>query len=138
MEKETKLTFGVQHGLTEEDVLDVLTTAIEGGIGYWCCLDNTDPDWIEAGKQWKEEHNDIPCYCDTAYQVMKNGKAFKLIDEEDETVYEITLEKFLQGCAKFTQELGKDIHRSIQNSDFDAEDADMIIQYAAMGEVIYG
>ena len=142
MAKKITVSFEVKHGLTDEDILDILTTAIEGGIGYWCCLDNEDPDWIAARDQWKEEHkNDedpVPCYCDVAYQVMKNGKAIKLIDEEDNTVYEVTMEKFLQGCAKFTEYFGKDIHRLIDESEFDANDADAIIQYSAMGDIIYG
>lgn len=132
------LNFSVQHGLTKEDILDILTTAIEGGIGYWCCLDNTDPDWVAARQQLKEETHDTPCYCDVAYKVMTNGKAVKLEDEEDGTVLELTLEKFQQGCAKYTQETGRDIHRTIDESAFDAEDADMIIQYALFGELVYG
>ena len=61
---EQALNFSVNHSLTEHDILDILTTAIEGGIGYWCCLDNTDPDWVAARQQLKEETGDAPCYCD--------------------------------------------------------------------------
>ena len=137
---ENKITFSVTHALTERDILDILTTAIEGGIGYWACLDNTHPDWEEARKQWKVEHNDeIPCYCDVAYQVMKNGKAVILIDEEDNnTEYQLTLEKFIEGCAKFSAWKGKDIHKMMKESDFDSWDADGIIQFALFGEWIYG
>lgn len=139
MAKEIALTFKVKHELTEGDILDILTTAIEGGIGYWCCLDNEDPDWVAARAQWKTEHNnETPCYCDVAYQVMKNGKSIKLIDEEDESVYEITMEKFQQGCAKFAENFGKNIHKMIDDSEFDADDADAIIQYSAMGDIVFG
>jgi len=133
------MEFEVKHTLTEGNILDILTTAIEGGIGYWCCLDNSHPDWVEAREQWKAEHKDeIPCYCDVAYQVMKNGKAVILEDEEDDTIYELTLEKFQQGCALYTQRTGKDIHKAMDESDFDANDADAIIQFAVNGEIIYG
>ena len=64
-------TYTITRTLKEEVLLDVLTTAIEGGIGYWACLLNDDKDWVAARKQWKTEHNDTPCYCDVALQVMK-------------------------------------------------------------------
>lgn len=135
---EQALNFSVNHSLTEQDILDILTTAFEGGIGYWCCLDNTDADWVAARQQLKEETGETPCFCDVAYRVMKNGQTVKLEDEEEGTVLELTLEKFQQGCTKYTEETHRDIHRTIDNSEFDAEDADMIIQYALFGELIYG
>lgn len=142
---EKKITFTVEHGLTEGDVLDILTTALEGGIGYWACLDNTTDEWVEARAQWKAEHNnETPCYCDVAYQVMKNGKAVVFIDEEEsaesdeEVTYELTLEKFIQGCSKYSAWCGKDIHKMMQEAEFDANDADGIIQFALFGEWIYG
>lgn len=134
-----KFNFTVGHSLTEEDILDILTTAIEQGIYYWACIDNDHPDWIEARNQWKSEHNDVPCWCDTAFRVMQNGKAIIFYDEEDnDKVLELTMDKFLQGCAKFTEWSGKDIHKAIDEADFDAVDADCIIQFALFGEVVYG
>ncbi len=139
-----KFNFSVEHTLTEGDILDVLTTAIEGGIGYWACLDNACQDWKDARIQWINEHKSeenpdpIPCYCDVAYQVMKNGKAVILIDEEEGVEQQLTFEKFLAGCAKYCSWRGKDIHKMMEESEFDAEDADGIIQFALFGEWIYG
>ena len=143
---EKALTFSVENALTEADILDILTTAIEGGIGYWAILDNEHKDWIEGRKQWKEEHkNDadpIPCYCDVAYQVMKNGKAVIFYDEEEDPHHKnplkLTLSSFAEGCKKFSEFIGRNIHKMIDDSDFDAEDADCIIQYALLGDIIYG
>ena len=136
---ENKITFSVTQELTRGDVLDILTTAIEGGIGYWSVLHNDHPDWEAARAQWKAEHNgEIPCYCDVALQVMENGKAVVLEDSEDDKLHELTFEKLIQGCAKYSQWRGKDIHKMMQESDFDANDADGIIQFALFGEWIYG
>ena len=138
----------VKHALEKDDILDILTTAIEGGIGYWACLRNDDEGWAEGRKQWKEEHKDdpdpIPCYCDVAYKVMEMGKAVKFTDAElydddpDLEYWELTMEKFLNGCALFIAKTGKDIQKAMEESDFDAEDADMIIQYALFGELVFG
>ena len=144
------VTFNSSHSLTEENILDIITTALEGGIGYWACLDNTDSDWEAARDQWIKEHatkdnpKPKPCYCDVAYQVLKNGKAIILIDDsyeceqESDGVYTITMDKFKEGCSKYVSYTGKDIKKSIDESNFDADDADMIFQFAAMGEIVYG
>ena len=44
MEKEKTFSYTVEQKLTEGNMLDVLTTAFEGGIGYWACLDNGHPE----------------------------------------------------------------------------------------------
>ena len=138
------LTFKIEYTLKEGTIIDVLDTAFEGGIGYWACLDNTHPDWVEARKQWKEAHkteqepNPIPCFSEVALQVMQNGKAVILIDEEDETEYQLTLEKLVEGCRIYTIRKGKDIQKALDEADFDANDADAIIQYALFGDIIYG
>ena len=136
---ENKTTIQVNHELTKEIMLDILTTAIEGGIGYWSILLNDDPKWEKASKQWKEEHNgETPCYCDSAYKVMENGDAIRLEDVDDGNIYELTMEKFLNGCKLYIEKTGKDIKKAMDESNFDAWDADAIIQYALFGEVIYG
>lgn len=134
------ITFSTQHTLTESDVKDILTTAIEGGIGYFLCLCNDEPDWIEARKNWKAKHNnEIPCYCDVAYELMSTGKSVKFEDQEDndKPLY-LTMGNLKKGCALFTEHTGRSIHKMLDESDFDAEDADMIIQYSLFGDVIYG
>ena len=146
MAKKITVSFEVKHGLTDEDILDILTTGIEGGCSYWAMLDNTHEDWITARNQWKEEHkndNDpTPCYCDVAYQVMKNGKAVIFYDEEEDPHYKkplkLTMESFINGCKQYSEFCGKDIHKMIDESEFDASDADCIFQYALLGDIIYG
>jgi len=131
-------TFNVSFTITDEEISDILTTAIEGGIGYWACLLNDDPDWIAAREIVKNRLQDTPCYCDVGLELLKTGKAIKFEDEEDGTIHELTMEKLLQGCAVFAKEEGKSPSKMLADGDFDANDADMLIQYALFGEVIYG
>ena len=143
---EKAISYQVEQTLTEGDILDVITTALEGGIGYWAMLDNEHGDWVQARLQWKEAHKDdtvpVPCYCDVAYQVMKNGKAVIFYDQEEDPNYEnplkLTMESFIEGCKKFSENCGKNIHKMLDESEFDADDADCIFQYALLGELIYG
>ena len=49
-----EIKFTVEKILTVEDMDDIMTTALEGGIGYWACLDNSTPEWEKAERQLKE------------------------------------------------------------------------------------
>ena len=49
--------------LTDEDIEDIVVTALEGGIGYWACLDNT-------GKEYEEAPEDEPVSI-TATKILK-------------------------------------------------------------------
>ena len=46
-----EITVEVSVYLTDEDVADLMCTAIEGGIGYWACLDNTSEAFVNAPKE---------------------------------------------------------------------------------------
>lgn len=134
------LNWNIQRGLDETEIKDVLTTAIEGGIGYWACLGNDDEEWIKARTEYKEAHKETPCYCDIAYDVMfKNHKAVIFYNEQDDDkpLY-LTKDKFRDGCRLFEESRGKSIHQMLDDVEFDAEDADCIIQFALFREVIYG
>lgn len=126
--------------LNEETIKDILTTAIEGGIGYWACLGNDDPIWVKTRDNYIESHNgERPYYCDVAYDVMNSGNAVIFYDEEDDdTRFELTMSKFMDGCKLYEDKTGTKINDSFDDGSFDACDADMIIQYALFGEVIYG
>ena len=133
------LDFAVPQSLTKKDILDILTTAIEGGVNYYLCLDNTTEDWVASRKELKEKTGEAPCYCDVAFDLMEKGKSVRFEDQEDHNrPYELTLENFKKGCSLYAQHSGKNIHKMIDESDFDAEDADCIIQFALFGELMYG
>jgi hypothetical protein len=55
-----KISYQVTHTLDKEELKDILTTAIEGGISYWACLGNDDPEWIAARDRYEKEHKEIP------------------------------------------------------------------------------
>lgn len=133
--------------LSENIIKDILTTALEGGISYWGILDNTTPEWVEGRKAYKERTGDeIPCYCDTAYEVLSNGKEIILIDaeaedldepEEDE-IYRLTMDKLLKGCEAWEQRSGKDIVETFEEGEYDADDADIIFQIGIFNGIIFG
>lgn len=113
--------------LSETDVDDIMVAALESGINYWCNAAEVVGDYL--GEYASE-------------QISRGGK-LKLYDAEDNEVYELDIEKFMQGF-RFWIENGDDrygaVHAdgSVDVCQIDAEMADMIIQYALFNEVVFG
>lgn len=114
---------------TEEEMQDIVITALEGGIGYWACLDNTTP---EFKNEPKDTPTDVWCW-----QLLKEGKSLRFIDAEDvdegETWW-LTLQMLLNG-------IGSAIAKGYWDGDMDNVDgdvADSIFQFAMFGDVAYG
>ncbi len=126
----SNLLINVQLELDQEFVNDVLITAFEGGIGYWCRSmeelsgnrgkDALKPDYFApAGFEWR-------------------------FQDEDKNWIEktLTIDTFIEGIEKFlgradskitTDEPGK-----LYAGDIDANDADSIVQLAIFGDYVYG
>lgn len=121
-----EIEYKMTQEITEEDISDIVITAIEGGIGYWACLDNTGEEFENAPKD--------EAVSETVARILLNNGSVTLIDEEDDYArYELTLEKLLNGIEKYAQENG-----GIDMDYLDAIMADMIVQYAIFCEVVYG
>lgn len=124
-EKGFYIRMGLEMLLTDEDIDDIMVTALEGGINYWC-------DEAEVVGEYLGEF---------ASDQISRGGTLRLYDIEGDTTYDLTLDKFLKGIALAVEqgyatdwyEFGK-----IDVGNIDAEGADVIIQLALFGDVIYG
>lgn len=113
--------------LTVQDIDDIMVSALEGGITYWCC----EAEVIEERRvaDWGHE------------QIARNG-VLMLHDAEEDSVYELTRDKFLKGF-KLWLENGCDYDGAVNGGTvdtgyIDGARADEIIQYAVFGEIVYG
>lgn len=110
--------------LTQQDIDDIMSTALEGGITAWC-------NQIEVvGEQLGR----------CASEQISKGGSLILYDLESSDKWELTLEKFLNGVKLYFED-GCHVHvndGSIDPGDIDANDADCIIQFALFGEVVFG
>ena len=114
---------------TDEDLMDIVVTALEGGIGYWACLDNT-------GKDFEDQPDDMPV-SEWCWELLKQGKQLHFYDDSGE---EEEAEYFLDMASLYTG-IGKAIANKCWDGDMDMLDADVadaIIQYAIFDDVIYG
>ena len=118
--------------LTQQDIDDIMLSAFEGGINYWCWRVVVQGDYL--GEYASE-------------QISRGGKLAIWLDEpfeDDKTCYMLDRDKFLAGF-KLWLEKGGDSYDAIDYSDgsvdcgqIDATCADEIVQYALFGEVVFG
>jgi hypothetical protein len=126
---------------TEEDKLYhyIFTTAMEGGIGYW--FEATSYRWSKDNKGIDEDYE--------GYEA--RGRVY----EEDEEPCIINREMIKRGVERFItkfENTDNDYRRAMVNdfklviagrfdaddTDFDADDADAIVQLGLFNEIVYG
>lgn len=111
--------------LTKENIDDIMASALEGGITYWCKKAVVVDDYL--GEYASEQ--------------ISRGGTLRLYDSEEDEVYELTLEKFLNGFALACRKgYGEDWIDGIDvdTCQIDAIGADTIVQLALFGEVQFG
>ena len=121
--------------LTALDIEDLTITALENGIGWWACLDNSGEEFENAP--------DDEATAETAAKILVGGGKLTLMDKEDvHDSWELTLDKLLSGIKQFV-EGGYDKYGAFQAgglkwSGIDAVCCDVIIQLALFNEVVFG
>lgn len=105
----------VKRTISQEDVDFLLDAALAGPVmADWC-------DLVEIGEEPTEKHSYLS-------EILTRGGTLELTDGEDDNVYELTLDKFLEAIGK----VGVDFEN------YDSVVADMVVQTAIFGEVVYG
>ena len=117
--------------VTDEDIRDIVCTALEGGIGYWACLDNTGPNWV-GDKPVSEKAADI----------LLNGGTLHFYDAETKCdEYNIDLGMLISGIARYVSDGKTDIideEKHLMCWNIDASIADEIFQYGIFAELLFG
>lgn len=115
----------INFAVFDEDIDDIMSAALDGGITYWCCKAEVIGEYL--GEYASEQ--------------ISRGGTLKLYDMEDGTVSELTLDKFLIGLRLWIEN-----ERAFELTDagrldvgqIDALAADTIIQYALFNDIVYG
>ena len=111
--------------VSDEDIDDIMSAALDGGITYWCGR-------AEVVGEYLGEY---------ASEQISRGGTLKLYDVEDGTVSELTLDKFLNGLRLWIEnERTFELTNAgrLDVGQIDALAADAIIQYALFNNVIFG
>lgn len=112
--------------ITQEDIDDIVCTALEGGITYWCC---------------KAEVVEDEYYGEYASDQISRGGSLRLYDNESAETYILTLEKLLEGIKTAIEDGYGEKWLDGKNIDMfqiDGEAADVIVQLALFDDVLFG
>lgn len=114
--------------VTDEDIDDILCNAFEGGItADWCRR-------VDVSGEMLGEY--------ASEQISRGGNLI-LVEDEDESRHELTLDKFMKGLRMFLSENeGNGVsyldNGRIDTGTLDGIASDAVVQYALFGEVVYG
>ena len=137
--------------ITKEDVVDILSSAMDG-IGYWGRIVPNSEQYKEA-KKWIRENEEPDyeiCYEEVIAQMLFDGKSVTIRDIEGDQESWLSLSHLSYGIRKAFQEGyysdynwlvpdgGGSNKWHLEPDQIDAEVADVIIQLAVLGEIVYG
>lgn len=113
--------------VTQQDIDDIMATALEGGITYWCNKATVVGDYL--GEYASEQ--------------ISRGGTLILHDAEEDYEYVLNIDNFLEGLQQAIEDHWFEdyewyIGNELDTCNVDAEVADVIIQLALFGDIIYG
>jgi len=121
-----ELVIEIKLEFTASDIDNLIVTAFEGGTDYWAGI-------IYKKEQFSLKPKGVP----TAQWITKlllEGQDVELCDIEDRSErWVLSLQKLMDGIALNAKERPEHIDKD----NWDAEDADCIMQYALFGEIVY-
>jgi len=124
MEYEIKVI--TSHKFCDEDLNDLVSTALEGGINYWC-----GEAKVKEGSMSEKDYDEIQFTSDA----VSKGGTLILFDAESDDTWELDRDKLLKGIEMYCEK------HNVAPSDlmdmYDANDADTIVQYALFNELIF-
>jgi len=128
-------TINIDFDIHDNDIENIIITALEGGIGYWGCL-------LNEGKEFDEFYKDTKGLTTSEFvaDLILNEKSVVLYDTEldfnDAEKWELNLFKLLNGIKLYIIN-SKQINFPLIDN-LDSNMADSIIQYALFGELVFG
>ena len=126
----------IQIEIDDSVLEDVFVTAIEGGSNYWYFLSDEAVKLIRRVVPREEE----PCLSVATFKAVMKGTIIPIndVENEDEVIGLISLKAMADRLSKLATGDNKWALQAHMNEEGDADSADIVFQYMAMGEVIYG
>jgi hypothetical protein len=134
--EDVKFTVQVEVTVTGEDIDNIVTTAFEGGITYWCT----------RGAEVVKQPEDKESWDGWASTAISRGGEVKLFDDEAGEEFVLTKDKVINGvkmfleCKKHDPQYNAGVLEGgrLDCGNIDADVADIIIQYGLFEELVYG
>jgi hypothetical protein len=131
----TKLV-SLEFDVSDQLCADIMSTALEGGIGYWAQADAImrTPENAEGSFDY------VACFI-AELNDDESGYDWDNRYRLDYSVIRLGLQRLTQGTVKVNSEIKRDIYTAITENDagfIDADGADCIVQAGLLGEIRYG
>ncbi len=128
----------------DQTAADVLTTAIEGGINYWACVSEIDRDASHnivavTIHELADPDDGEPTICSAGFfpEFYKRDGVRITLTEVKRAMRQIADGKVGVHSARFATVTAL-VRKGSDDTDYDANDADDIVQVAVLGQLVYG
>lgn len=122
------MKFITEVEVTNDMIENLIVNSMEGGSNYWM-------EWISVplkeGFKWDSDNY--------AMQIINGEVELKIYDTEEpeEFLGILNIKTIEKGLSEMSQQYPEDFNNIINEND-DAETADIFMQLAIMGEIVYG
>ncbi len=127
----------VDQEVTDEMIDDILTTALEGGVNYWSGRHVVRvPEWPPDSVTSRYDIGGTPY----ASEIVSHGYVIEIPEQGDEAEviawHRLNRYKMVRGIKLAANHYRKSLEGL--HEDHDADSADVAVQFALFGEIVYG
>lgn len=130
------MTITINQEIERQVLEDIFVTALEGGSNYWYFLSSDATKLIRDAVPKSED----PYLSTAILKAIEKGVEVPINDAEDEeeVIGIISLKTMQERLQKLSRSGNSDALMAHINEEGDADTADVVFQYLALGEIIYG
>jgi hypothetical protein len=130
------MTITINQKIEREVLEDIFVTALEGGSNYWYYLSDEATKLIRDAVPKSED----PYLSTAILKAIEKGVDVPINDaeHEDEVIGTISLKTMQERLQKLSRSANSDALMAHIKEEGDADTADIVLQYLAFGEIIFG
>ena len=130
------MTITINQKIEREVLEDIFVTALEGGSNYWYYLSDEATKLIRNAVPKSED----PYLSTAILKAIEKGVDVPINDaeHEDEVIGTISQKTMQSRLQKLSRSANSDALMAHIKEEGDAETADVVLQYLAFGEIIFG
>jgi hypothetical protein len=133
MEKTFKAVIHDEHTFTGENLNDIIETALEGAINYWCGKVRIKQN--KNNRKYQGISNENQCKVTLASDVIGYGGTLILTDDESKQEFELNASKLIKGIEEYCTI--NEERLSWFMTILDDNVADNVVQYAIFNRINY-
>jgi len=130
------MTITINQEIERQVLEDIFVTALEGGSNYWYYLSEDAIKLIRDAVPKSED----PYLSTAILKAIEKGVEVPINDaeDEDEVIGTISLKTMQERLQKLSRSFNSDALMAHIKEEGDADTADIVLQYLAFGEIVFG